>query len=126
MRVVTATVLPDYQCAFHIVIPAEAGIQFRIIMKNPCVYILASHRNGTLYIGVTSDLVKRCWEHRNALTMGFTKKYGVHQLVYYELHQEMYSAITREKQLKKWSRTWKLRLIEEHNPQWNDLWDEIV
>jgi putative endonuclease len=95
-------------------------------MKNPCVYILASHRNGTLYIGVTSDLVKRCWEHRNASTVEFTKKYGVHQLVYYELHQDMYSAITREKQLKKWSRTWKLRLIEEHNPQWHDLWDAIV
>ena len=95
-------------------------------MKNPCVYILASHRNGTLYIGVTSDLVKRCWEHRNASTVGFTKKYGVHKLVYYELHQDMYAAITREKQLKKWSRTWKLRLIEEHNPQWHGLWDEIV
>ena len=119
-------VLPDCQCASHTVIPAEAGIQFRIIMKSPCVYILASHRNGTLYIGVTSDLIKRCWEHRTASTVGFTKKYGVHQLVYYELHQDMYSAITREKQLKKWSRTWKLRLIEEHNPHWNDLWDEIV
>ena len=95
-------------------------------MKNPCVYILASHRNGTLYIGVTSDLIKRCWEHRTGATVGFTKKYEVHQLVYYELHQNMYSAITREKQLKKWSRKWKLGLIEEHNPQWNDLWDEIV
>ncbi len=95
-------------------------------MKNPCVYILASHRNGTLYIGVTSDLIKRFWEHRTGATVGFTKTYGVHQLVYYELHQDMYSAITREKQLKTWNRTWKLRLIEEHNPQWNDLWDEIV
>ena len=95
-------------------------------MKNPCVYILASHRNGTLYIGVTSDLVKRCWEYRNASTVGFTKKYRVHQLVYYELHQDMYAAITLEKQLKKWSRTWKLRLREEHNPHWSDLWDEIV
>ncbi|MEC4679942.1 MAG: GIY-YIG nuclease family protein [Nitrospirota bacterium] len=95
-------------------------------MKHPCVYILASHRNGTLYLGVTSDLIKRCWEHRIGATVGFTKKYGVHQLVYYELHQDMYSAITREKQLKKWNRTWKLRRIEQHNPQWHDLWDEIV
>ena len=95
-------------------------------MKNPCVYILASHRNGTLYIGVTSDLIKRCWEHRTSSTVGFTKKHGVPQLVYYELHQDMYSAITREKQLKKWNRKWKLRLIEEHNPQWHDLWEEIV
>ncbi len=75
---------------------------------------------------MTSDLVKRCWEHRATLTVGFTKKYGGHQLVYYELHQDMHAAITREKQLKKWNRTWKLRLIEERNPQWHDLWDEIV
>ncbi len=95
-------------------------------MKTPCVYILASHQNGTLYIGVTSDLIKRCWEHRTGSTVGFTKKYGVHQLVYYELHQGMYSAISREKQLKKWKRAWKLRLIEEQNPKWHDLWDEIV
>ena len=95
-------------------------------MKNPCVYILASHRNGTLYIGVTSDLIQRCWEHQTGSTVGFTKKYGVRQLVYYELHQDMYSAIAREKQLKKWKRAWKLRLIEQHNPQWHDLWDGIV
>ena len=69
-------------------------------MKNPCVYILASHRNGTLYIGVTSDLIKRCWKHQTGSTVGFTKKYGVHQLVYYERHQDMYLAITREKQIK--------------------------
>ncbi len=106
--------------------PAEAGIQVRLSMKNPCVYILASDRNGTLYIGVTSDLIKRCWEHRTEATEGFTKKYEVHNLVYYELHQDMSSAITREKQLKKWKRPWKLRLIEERNPQWHDLWDEIV
>ncbi len=106
--------------------PAEAGIQARLSMKNPCVYILASDRNGTLYIGVTSDLIKRCWEHRSESTEGFTKKYEVHNLVYYELHQDMSSAITREKQLKKWKRAWKLGLIEEHNPQWHDLWDEIV
>ncbi len=72
--------------------------------KQPCVYILASRRNGTLYVGVTSDLVKRAWEHRNKLVEGFTKKYNVHALVYYELHGDMVAAITREKQLKKWNR----------------------
>jgi putative endonuclease len=92
----------------------------------PCVYILASQRNGTLYIGVTSDLVKRVWEHRNDLREGFTKRYGVHQLVYYEMHGDMSAAITREKQLKKWNREWKLRLIEERNPTWQDLWEEVL
>jgi len=94
--------------------------------KQPAVYILASKRNGTLYIGVTSDLQKRSWEHKNDLLDGFTKKYGVHQLVYYELHDNVVSAITREKQLKKWNRAWKLELIERGNPDWNDLWQEIV
>ena len=94
--------------------------------KQPCVYILASRRNGTLYIGVTSNLVKRGWEHRNDLAEGFTKKHNVHRLVYYELHGDMVSALTREKQLKKWNRAWKLRLIEGHNPTWRDLWEEIV
>ena len=95
-------------------------------MKQPAVYILASQRNGTLYIGVTSDLVKRIWEHKNNQAAGFTKKYQVHGLVYYELHQEMLTAITREKQLKKWNRTWKLALIEKQNPQWRDLWKDII
>ena len=95
-------------------------------MKQPAVYILASQRNGTLYIGVTSDLVKRIWEHKNNQAAGFTKKYQVHSLVYYELHQEMLTAITREKQLKKWNRTWKLALIEKQNPQWRDLWKDII
>ncbi|MBI2088919.1 MAG: GIY-YIG nuclease family protein [Deltaproteobacteria bacterium] len=94
--------------------------------KQPCVYILASKRNGTLYIGVTSDLPKRAWEHRKNLVEGFTKRYGVHRLVYYETHADMVSAITREKQLKKWRRGWKLRLIEGRNPQWRDLWEEIL
>ena len=94
--------------------------------RQPCVYILASKRNGTLYVGVTSDLVKRGWEHRTNVVEGFTKRYGVHALVYYELHENMISAITREKQLKKWQRAWKLRLIEERNPEWRDLWQEIV
>ena len=94
--------------------------------KQPCVYILASKRDGTLYVGVTSDLVKRGWEHRTNAVDGFTKKYGVHALVYYELHENMISAITREKQLKKWNRAWKLRLIEERNPEWHDLWQETL
>ena len=95
-------------------------------MKQPAVYILASQRNGTLYIGVTSDLIKRIWEHRSDLVEGFTKKYRVHQLVYFEQHQDMLAAITREKQLKKWNRAWKLALIEKSNPEWHDLWGDIV
>ncbi|MBI3800385.1 MAG: GIY-YIG nuclease family protein [Deltaproteobacteria bacterium] len=94
--------------------------------KQPCVYILASQRNGTLYIGVTSDLVKRLWEHRNDMVEGFTQKYGVHRLVHYEMHGDMVSAISREKQLKKWHRAWKIRLIEETNPTWRDLWEEVL
>lgn len=96
------------------------------VAKQPCVYILASKRNGTLYVGVTSNLVKRAWEHREQLVEGFTRRYGVHELVYYEMHDDMISAITREKQIKKWNRAWKLRLIEERNPEWRDLWSEIV
>ena len=92
----------------------------------PAVYIMASNKNGTLYIGVTRDLIRRVWEHKRDLLESFTKKYGVHRLVYYELHADMLSAITREKQLKKWNRAWKLELIEEKNPEWRDLWDEIV
>jgi putative endonuclease len=94
--------------------------------KQPAVYILTSQRNGTLYIGVTSNLQKRIWEHKNNLIEGFTKKYGVHQLVYYELHQDMMSAITREKQMKKWNRAWKVELIERQNPEWKDLWEGII
>ncbi len=95
------------------------------LMKQPAVYILASQRNGTLYIGVTGDPVKRVWEHKNDIVEGFTKKYGVHMLVYYELHGDMESAIIREKQLKKWNRAWKLQLIEKENPNWDDLYDSI-
>jgi putative endonuclease len=94
--------------------------------KQPAVYILASKRNGTLYIGVTSNLQKRAWEHKNDVIEGFTKQYRVHQLVYYELHADMPSAITREKQMKKWNRSWKLELIERQNPGWKDLWEGIV
>src|SRR5688572_23697333 len=94
--------------------------------NQPAVYILASKRNGTLYIGVTSDLQKRTWEHKSNVIEGFTKKYGVHQLVYYELYGDMLSAITREKQMKKWNRAWKLEVIEKQNPDWKDLWDDII
>jgi putative endonuclease len=92
----------------------------------PAVYILASQRNGTLYTGVTNDLLKRTWEHKSNSVVGFTEKYGVHLLVYYELHGEMISAITREKQIKKWNRAWKIRLIESTNLGWRDLWNEIL
>ena len=94
--------------------------------KQPCVYILANQRNGTLYVGVTSDLVKRVYEHKHDLVEGFSKRYGVHRLVWYELHVMMESAIEREKQVKKWNRAWKLRLIEETNSEWRDLYEEIV
>ena len=95
-------------------------------MKQPAVYILASKRNGTLYIGVTSDFVQRVWQHRNDLAEGFTKNYGVHTLVYFELHDDMEIAILREKQLKKWNREWKLRLIEEKHPSWTVLFPSII
>ena len=94
--------------------------------KQPSVYILASRRNGTLYIGVTSDLVRRVWQHKGDFVEGFTKKYSVHDLVYFALHTNMIAAISREKQLKKWRRSWKVQLIEAQNPEWRDLWAEIV
>jgi putative endonuclease len=94
--------------------------------KEPAVYILASQRNGTLYIGVTSDLVQRIWEHKVTQPDGFTKENHVHILVYYEYYDDMDSAIRREKQMKAWKRQWKIRLIEENNPEWNDLYEEIV
>jgi putative endonuclease len=95
------------------------------MQREPAVYILASQKNGTLYIGVTSDLIKRIYEHKMRLEEGFTKKYAVHRLVYFEIHDGMESAIMREKQLKKWKRQWKINLIEKENPEWNDLYDEI-
>ncbi|QQS43970.1 GIY-YIG nuclease family protein [Candidatus Roizmanbacteria bacterium] len=90
------------------------------------VYILASQRNGTLYIGVTSDLIKRTWEHRNKIVKGFTAQYNVHILVYYEVFNDVNRALRREKQLKAWKRAWKLELIESKNPQWNDLYKEMI
>ena len=95
-------------------------------MKQPAVYMLASQRNGTLYIGVSSDLVQRVWQHKNDLAAGFSQKYHVHFLVWYELHATMDAAIAREKALKKWNRKWKLQLIESVNPEWKDLYETIL
>jgi len=97
-----------------------------IPMKQPCVYLLSSRRNGTLYTGVTSNLPRRVWEHRNHLVEGFTKKYGVTRLVWYEQHESMESAITREKAIKSWKRAWKMELIEAENSEWLDLYETLL
>jgi putative endonuclease len=94
--------------------------------KQPAVYILANEKNGTLYTGMTSDLVKRIWEHKNNLAEGFTKHYGIHNLVWFELHHTLTSAFTREKNIKEWKRAWKLKLIEKENPGWRDLYIDLV
>jgi putative endonuclease len=94
--------------------------------RKPCLYILASSPRGTLYIGVTSDLVKRVWEHKNNVTRSFTSDYGVHHLVWFERHDSMYCAIAREKSLKEWRRIWKIELVEKSNPEWRDLFAELV
>ena len=93
--------------------------------RRPCVYLLASSRNGTLYVGVTSNLPQRVWQHRQGYGDGFTSRYGIRTLVWYEQHETMMSAIAREKTIKAWHRGWKVRLIEESNPEWRDLYDEI-
>jgi putative endonuclease len=95
-------------------------------MKQPCVYIVASEKYGTLYIGVTSDLIKRVWEHKNDVVASFTKQYGVHTLVWFEQHATMESAISREKALKAWKRDWKLNLIEVTNAEWRDLYADVI
>jgi len=97
-----------------------------LCMKQYYVYTLASQKNGTLYIGMTSDLIKRVYDHKQNLIDGFSKKYSVHHLVYYEHYIEVDESILREKQIKKWNRKWKIRLIEEKNLGWSDLYDEIV
>ena len=94
--------------------------------KQACVYILASRRNGTLYVGVTSDLIKRVWEHKSDLVEGFTKRYSVHTLVWYERHESMPTAIQREMAIKEWRRKWKLELIEKDNPAWRDLYESLL
>ncbi len=95
-------------------------------MINYSIYIMASKRNGTLYVGFTSDLIKRVYEHKNNVVEGFTKKYGVHTLVYYETGGDYEGALLREKQMKEWKRKWKIELIEKKNPQWRDLYPEIT
>ena len=94
--------------------------------RQPCVYLLASGRNGTLYVGVTSDLIARTWQHREHFVEGFSKRHDATRLVWYELHATMESAIQREKRIKKWNRAWKVRLIDEKNPSWRDLWPDIT
>ena len=95
-------------------------------MKIPCIYILTNKPKGTLYIGVTSNLAVRIYQHKNAFVDGLSKKYNLHVLVYYEVHENMYSAITREKHLKKWKKEWKIQWIEQMNPSWRDLYHDIV
>lgn len=94
--------------------------------KQVFVYILANKRNGTLYTGVTSNLPERVWQHKNNIVEGFSKKYSIHKLVYCEPHNSMNAAIEREKQIKKWRREWKLKLIEDLNPEWRDLYEDVV
>ena len=91
----------------------------------PCVYMVASRKHGTLYTGVTSNLARRIWEHRNGIYEGFSKQYGATRLVWYESHATKEAAIPREKQMKKWNRSWKVQLIEQGNPAWNDLYEEL-
>jgi putative endonuclease len=95
-------------------------------MKQYYVYILASKKNGTLYIGVTNNIIRRVYEHKNDEVEGFTKKYEVHKLVYYEQTENIESALNREKQLKKWNREWKINLIQKENPNWKDLYNELI
>ena len=95
-------------------------------MKESYVYILASQKNGTLYIGLTSNLIKRTWEHKNNCVLGFTAKYDVHILVYYEIHSDISLAAAREKRLKEWKRQWKIDLIQKMNPDWKDLYQDII
>ena len=94
-------------------------------MNSYYVYIMTSKRNGTLYVGVTNNLKKRVWQHKNDIVEGFTSRYEVHSLVYFEETSNVDAAITREKQLKKWNRAWKLKLIENKNPNWKDLYEEL-
>ena len=115
-----------------IVIPAKAGILPASPLRKPhlhvktyYVYMLASRKDGVLYIGVTNDLLKRVWEHKNAAVGGFTEKYFVHRLVWYEMTNDVFAAIAREKQLKKWERAWKVGLIEKENIEWRDLSVEL-
>lgn len=102
------------------------GSSEKTVIMSYFVYILTNKRNGTLYIGSTNNLVKRVWEHKQKLVDGFTKQYGVDQLVHFEIYDTTLAMITRERQLKQWNRLWKLKLIEEKNPDWQDLYEKIV
>jgi putative endonuclease len=95
-------------------------------MRTPCVYILTNKPNGTLYVGVTSDPRQRIWQHKNELVESFSRTYGLHRLVWYEVHATMEGAITREKAIKRWRRLWKKRLIEKSNPEWRDLYQQLT
>ena len=96
------------------------------MIKSPCVYMMASRRNGTIYIGVTSNVARRIWLHKSGLLDGFSKRYGTDKLVWFEGHETMESAIRREKSLKEWKRAWKIRLIESLNPMWRDLYEDMA
>ncbi len=131
----TVAVLPPSPCGTPCITLWRSLVILRLDRRNHSglkmkkefyVYILASKRNGTLYTGVTSDLIKRVWQHKNNALEGFTKKYHVHNLVYYEKHEVAESAIRREKRLKFWKRQWKVELIEKENPLWSDLYGEIT
>ena len=116
-----------FQNKYNLVIPAKAGTQSAVDMDTVyAVYIMASRRNGTLYTGVTSDLLKRVWMHKHDVLPGFTSKYKVHRLVWYEIHVDVREAILREKRIKEWKRAWKLKLIEDMNPDWEDLYDGLT
>jgi putative endonuclease len=118
-------VIPAY--AGSSIVRVQTGTPDRSIMRKQFyVYILANARNGTLYTGMTSNLAQRIWQHRQSVAEEFTTKYGVKKLVYYEVHDNPESAITREKQIKKWRRVWKLDLIESRNPDWKDLYELIA
>ena len=94
--------------------------------SQPVIYILSNKKNGTLYVGVTTNLIQRIWQHKNKISVGFSGKYELDKLVYYELHEDIKNAILREKQIKKWRREWKLNLINQQNPHWVDLWDQVL
>ncbi len=117
---------PPFVIPVPFVIPAKAGNQKGFILKTYYVYILASKRNGTLYIGVTNDLIKRVYQHKNKLGSCFTSKYNIDTLVYYESADSIEDAIRREKQLKWWKRNWKLKLIEKDNKEWEDLYNRLI